>query len=192
MKKFSCTLNRAHAIAQRLKGMLAETGKRATERLAYAHASLRDQGNSIQEEKFNRNRMEGVEALFLWGKINNTLTALRQAIGKANIETGVGDLLAKQDGLNRRLQLLRSITAQRSDDSVEPSQLALIQAPSADRFHSVTVDVLGAEARADVEAEIKAIEREIYQIADHIAEKNLTRITFSIDERIAEEAGLKD
>lgn len=190
--QFSCTLNRAHKLVERVRQMLNDETARA--RTAFLPVTLHGYAGEGQVAALVEQGVVGEAALTRHAVLNDALYRLRAAIGRANVEAGVHDLLAEQDALNRRLQALRSLLDCRPMTAIEPcalaDYLAMGKSEGAMRASMVTVATMPAQALATIRAEAAALEKTLYALSDRIAERNLTRITVSIDAQLAHDIGL--
>ena len=190
--QFSCTLNRAHKLAERVRQMMADEAGKA--RIAFSPVSIQAYTGPHQIRAITEQGVRGEAALARHAALNATLQSLRTAIGRANVEAGIHDLLAEQDSLNRRLQVLRTLLDCRPMMAIDPMEVAyyqpLTKADGTRPVLTVSVASLSAETLASVQDEVGAIEKTLYVLADRIAERNLTKITVSIDAQLAQDIGL--
>lgn len=189
---FSCTLNRAHKLADRVRQMLNEEGEKA--RSMFSAVSLQGYAGDAQVRSLSRQSASGCEALARHRVLNEALRTIREAVGRANVTSGVHERLAEQDALNRRLQLLRQLVNARPATAIEPSALEHYQPYSKNdsvlRSPMVVVATMDAPTLFDIQAEISATEKALYALSDAIAECNLSKVTISIDAQLAGEIGI--
>lgn len=190
--QFSCTLNRAHKLAERVRQMLGDEANKA--RAAFSPVSLQGFAGEHQVEAMIEQGLRGETSVARHAVLNEALRLLRSAIGRANVEAGVHDLLSEQDALNRRLQALRSVVDCRPMTAIDPLAMAnyqpIVRNEGALRASMVTVATMSSETLDRIQAEIADLEKALYALSDRIAERNLTRITISIDSQLAEDIGL--
>lgn len=190
--QFSCTLNRAHKLAERVRQMMTDEASKA--RVSFSPVSLQAYTGPHQVRALNEQSARGEAALARHAQLNAALQALRTAIGRANVEAGIHDLLTEQDGLNRRLQVLRTLVDCRPMMAIDPLDLSNHQVLSKNDgvrpVVTVIVSSMSAEMLAAVQDEIGAIEKGLYALSDRIAERNLTKIAVSIDAQLAQDIGL--
>lgn len=190
--QFSCTLNRAHKLAERVRQMMADEAGKA--RIAFSPVSIQAYTGPHQVRAITEQGVRGEVALARHAVLNATLQSLRTAIGRANVEAGIHDLLAEQDSLNRRLQVLRTLLDCRPMMAIDPMEVAcyqpLTKADGSRPVLTVSVASLSAETLVSVQDEVGTIEKTLYVLADRIAERNLTKITVSIDAQLAQDIGL--
>lgn len=192
LTSFSCTLNRAHKLAERVRQMLNDEISKA--RTAFAPVALQGYAGDGQVASLLDQGELGAAALARHAVLNDALYRLRAAIGRANVEAGVHDLLAEQDALNRRLQALRSLLDCRPKTAVDPDDLPAYQCIGKSdgvlRASMITVSTMPLAALSTVQAEVSALEKALYALSDRIAERNLTKIAVSIDAQLAQDIGL--
>lgn len=189
---FSCTLNRAHKLADRVRQMLNEESEKA--RAMFAVVSLQGYGGEAQVRSLREHAGKGSAALERHRALNEALRLIRDAIGRANVSAGVHERLVEQDALNRRLQLLRQLVNARPATAIEVFSLENYQPYSKNesmlRSPTVTVATMDAPTLFSIQAEIAATEKALYALSDAIAECNLRKVTISIDAQLASEIGV--
>jgi len=125
-------------------------------------------------------------------QLEDLLIALRQAVGRANAETGISDLLAERAVLAGRLARLEARAKARPYVGAPQAEAALADLRaqrSASRFGgaegSVSVPIWTLTEIADANAEALTCRRRLAAIGDALAERNAGR-------RIALPAGAED
>ena len=188
MATFQVTLSRTHKISERLKARATEFFKEAVSLGQIA----REMGNS-GDGQVQRLTEQGQTALVLSGKAErySRVTAeVRAVIGRENETRGINALLARLDAVNRILAHKKEMLEHSKAVGLSLAELLafkpLVSMDS--RFSSgVQVKVLDADARVELEQSVTALQREAFQLADHIAEANAARLTLTLDDDIAAE-----
>jgi hypothetical protein len=114
--------------------------------------------------------------------LEEVLVALRQAVGRANAETGISDLLAERAVLGGRLSRLEARAKSRpyAGEAQAEAALADLRAQrSASRFggsdSTIAVPIWDAEEIESAEMEALACRRRLAEIGDLLAERNAGR-----------------
>lgn len=182
----SVTLSRAHKIAERLKAGAAE------------RFTVAENGMGVQTA-FSSMLPSLVPAMM--ASVQRAQTALgearawqaayaevRKAIGRANHEAGVSELLADQERINRELGWHQTLVA---GYGLSAPHLDVVLAPTSaapagvDRH--LSFNVLSTEQLDALKATVARLRRESFALSDKVAEANATRVTLAIPADIAEQ-----
>lgn len=124
--------------------------------------------------------------------LEDVLVAIRQAVGRANAEAGISDLLAERAALGGRIARLEARAKARPYAGAAQADAALADLRAqraASRFGgaeaSIAVPIWDAEEVAEAEREALACRRRLAAVGDLLAERNAGR-------RIALPAGAED
>lgn len=188
--KMTMTLSRAHKLAERIKtkqaALVAGLNSSGSVRIGGQSAS---QINTLKERKSVV--LNDVKAFVL---LNDSLTALRQAIGKGNTDSGVSNILAEIDGHNREVNVLKQVAPDGFDiSSIQIDELQNYK-PMGDgvRYQepSVTVDILGSDERKQFSAKIEAIRKKVFILTDKMADANAYIIHVEFSDEVTAALGL--
>lgn len=179
------TLSRAHKLSERIKAHTSELLNQAKAGLGERQVPLTGQHSSV-----SRLTADATASVALFKEARRWAEAgasLRHALAVANISGPVSELLARGDALNRVLSATREayigLTAAVARGNVLHPNDALPEASDFQR--SAAMVGLEPEEIAAFGAEVDALQREAYQIADSLAEANAQRITFELPQDIA-------
>lgn len=187
-KNVTVTLNRAHKIASRLAG-LSQDAARAMQTLVQPVAVALPAKNLDQKLSERSDAFDSAYAKFL--RLNAAVRVVREAIGKANGQSGVSDLLAEQASVSNQLKAMEQITPYMERDATEPEDVPTDAKPDAyGRYPSVSVYALSKDKRnqlLSVQEELQAL---AHGLSDRVADANRFTVSFSIDEDLAKAVGL--
>ncbi len=185
MTRIDVSLARTHKIAERLKTRASELFKEAQ-----ANAQVTHVNGTTGDSHVQRLAAQGQKAIELSARGERYLRAaatVRAAIGRENQARGINDLLAQLDAVNRLAAHKKELLEQAKADGIEPSELAVYKPlnGSEARYGGIAVNVLGAQARTELESAVSTLQREAFQLSDRIAEANAARMALELDEDIA-------
>lgn len=194
MAKIQNTLTRLHKIAGRInqKRLHLESSislGTAPQSLDAAVASVRGAELTANTTRILQDDLAKHDALL------TAYQVLRNALAKANVETGVAALLAEQELLGRRITLLTSILSNQDGAVGLDQATAIFAARAADQVQTSTirrhdtleVGLVSAEQHAKLRAELDAAERQLVRLGDTLADRNATQITVELSDDIAAE-----
>ena len=114
-------------------------------------------------------------------------------VGAANLESGVSHLLAEQEGLSRRIALMKSILAKPSNaislDAL-PDYKPFGEQNSFARVTGIQVSTLPTEISNDLAIELTKLQTQAFALSDKMADANASRISLELPDNIAEVLGL--
>lgn len=193
-KSYTLSLSRWHKVAERLAKTYTEMTTDAKNILTQTQVTGyfgEAQVSRLREQ--SRQALSSIKDAFL---LQDSLVKLRQAIGKANAETGVAAELAEYDALCRRHKLLATLISVPAVEMVELDDLPQLpkQIVVKNRYDSncgaVRVCMLDAAASNDLAEEEKQLSSRVYALSDKINDMNRERLTLELPEAIARIAGL--
>ena len=192
-QQYSVTLNRAHKIADRLKGLVATASAQVRE--SFGVSQVVGRAGAPQLERFDERRLAGEAALLRFASLNAALQDLRAAVGRANVEAGVSDVLARQEAMKREIALLREISKAPDANAITPEQLAVYEPlgsgeRSLFRSEGVAVCTLPVERRRALEAQLLARQTELFALDDRLADLNAQKVSFTLAAELGSELGL--
>lgn len=188
------TLSRAHKVAERLKGLLAEQSAIACQNLSDVSITLSSGGS--QYPALVARTAAGLAAVTAYNRFNKVLGELRGFVGKVNAAAGVSDLLTQQETLSRQLGFLKSLLEQSTGDvnAIQPSQLEFYKPLVVDRplrEPSVMVSLLPETHRKELEMAVAEAKKALFIVSDKVADANATKVAITLDEDMAELLGLQ-
>lgn len=187
-KNFTVTLNRAHKIASRLAGLSQDTMRAMQTQVQPVTVTLPSASlvTKLAERK------ESFDALYAkHQRLATAVRVIRTAIGKANGQSGVSDLLAEQNYVSSRLTALSQIVPYMERDALEVSEVpADVKPDMHGRFPSVAVYALSKDQRNALLREQEELQALAHGIADRVADANRFTVNFELDEDLAKAAGL--
>lgn len=191
MAQLQVTLSRAHKIAERLKARISELLSEANALSAPVHVT-----GLTGSEQVQRLQAQGDKALAVLASADHyarALTALRAAIGHENEARGISAMLAELDGVNRLLGARKELLNNVKENGLAPGELATYKPISPNErglLGGVTVQVLQAAHREQLEASQAALQRQSFALSDRIAEANAARFSVELsDDIVAEVTG---
>lgn len=188
----SVTLSRAHKIAERLKERINDIQMEIRVAGCVQSISRFDKPTQGQLDKL---KASGQKVLTLSTQLDgylDALTEVRQAIGVANHVCGINEMLTKQEAIQRKLNAKNAQTGFKGDfNTITVAELEGYT-PSEESYKNTSapalkVQVVNADWLAQLETEIKALQREAIVVSDKIAEANATRIELTLADAIAAE-----
>lgn len=187
------TLSRCHKVAERLRAKVAEAAEAVTTGLGIVR--IDGLAGESQLAALSASRDKADVALKAHHESNQALQAVRAAIGRANVVAGVSDLLAEQEAIGRRIKLLRGVLATHTTTAIQPDELSeyrplnQVKEVFSRGDAGVQVTLLTAAYRAQLEAEIAALQKQLYRVSDAVADANATRVTLDLPDNLVEELG---
>lgn len=190
------TLSRWHKVAERLASKANEAAAAAT--AAFCGQRVNGYAGEAQKSALSERAQEGVKALAEQEIALSALSAIRAALGRANAERGVSDLLARQESANRRLKLVREILAGQRPDMVFPDALETYKpfGETQQRYAyreepqgAIAVRVLSRDLESKLRLEADALQASLHRLADEANDANAGKIRVSIPLEAARMAG---
>ena len=194
MKTHTLSLSRWHKVAERLSRSYTESTRMA--RNTFTNTQINGFLGDAQVARLQDQANQQMIALHQAFKLQDALADIRQAVGEANVRTGVSKELATYDALSRRHKYLESILTAQSSDMVVFDEISRLpkQLVSEDRYDrskaTVRICMLDGEMAKSLRAEADELQIRIYALADRISVLNRERLTLELPEDIAWVAGL--
>lgn len=188
------TLSRWHKVVERLTAELNQHFTTATQELSIA--DVREYLGESQVEQLHQQTERGLEALERASTIQSSITQIRTAVGAANQTHGITALVAEQDALQRRLQVMKTILAkQKGVGAVRPEELSQVRPPSPkpdfySRSGTIPVRVMNTAQQRQVAEESAALAVRIYALSDVLADRNRALLRIAVPKDMAALAAL--
>lgn len=191
------TLSRWHKVQGRLQDAIREYALRAHQ--IYNRTSW----NSLMREAYTEQQatqlaQDAKLALSLARQLITDVGVIRAAVGAANHDQGITARLARQNALSRELEVLEQLK-DAPQGAVSPQVFLGIdfdKAGSTERAGrmaiSYAVDLMPAEDRSQLQAEIVSIRRAIAKLADTDADANRCKVLVPLSNVAVEVAALED
>ena len=191
MKNFNVTLTRAHKIVERIRSKLSELEKE----IGFVLPTIQITGyageHQMAETKVLVNN--ALASQVKHKELLDIMTEIRTKVGAANVESGVSHLLAEQEGLSRRIALMKSILAKPSNaislDAL-PDYKPFGEQNSFARVTGIQVSTLPTEISNDLATELTKLQTQAFALSDKMADANASRISLELPDNIAEVLGL--
>lgn len=195
-KTLTHTLTRWHKIAERVKTASTELQVGMIQALNAGHNvdadTLRVRKDSLGATV---DKAMG-EQLVAWLALQAALFTIRQALAKANVESGVSSLLAELEQAKQELALYEAMLETQANtlslsefDALTPR----LPSPSGTGQHllsRVSVTFISAEDQTEMSQRRAAARQRLNQLADQLAEANASKMTLSLDEAVLSHLGL--
>lgn len=127
-------------------------------------------------------------------QLNAALFEIRAAVGRANAQAGVGDLLAEVERIDGKLSIISTVASAQVAKSIDElkARVEKVKAATADqnarmslygdRYNTVETSVVVQSAIDDFKAEVKNLKRAKQDLQDKLLNVNVsTNITLSAD-----------
>ena len=188
------TLSRAHKVVERLKALMSEQS-------AIAHQCLTDVSlssnmvNAGQVNSLNARTAKGLAAIADYERFNAAWGMIRNAVGKANVTSGVSELLTQQETLSRQKGFLSNLSSNNDMNALQITQVAdftPVAATNSGRYNSdsISINMLSDDQRTGIANKLAEITKTIYVISDKVADANANKISFVLDDDLAGLLGL--
>lgn len=191
-KKYTITLNRAHKIAERLGTKQGELRSLIIESSALVSMS----GYSDQQiDRLTLISAQVIEKIAEQAKIANAQAVIRGAIGRANADHGVNEILAQIDANKKIIQTLSGFCSIQgeSGNAVKLSEVKdykqLTQSESLLRGSSLTISIFDDVEIQSIRMQKESLEKTNFSLNDKLADLNGKLVSFEMDEAIAELMG---
>ena len=194
-KTLKLSLSRWHKVAERLAREYTETVYGAKQALTQTRVSA-CLGES--QEKALRDESEEWQKRLAWVfQVQDTLAAVRCALGNANVQNGVAGKLAEFDKLNRRQKVLTELIEGQGADMIAIDELKSIPqdyVADGDRYDSkrpqLRVRMLDRAAVAQLKQQLEGVRSRAYALSDEIADLNRATLSIAIPDDVASLAGI--
>lgn len=174
------SISRLHKLAERLKQKISELNQDA--KSALAATSVRGTITSLHVNHELDSVKAGISALEEAEALARELAVLRSTIAAHNERLGVNEKLAKQDALNRQLTILKDII---SGAALQRQLLSSLEVGASTGDYGHTYFRLTDEALTALKSDVSRIQREIFGLADAVAEANATLVEVTIPENVS-------
>lgn len=134
----------------------------------------------------SKGALEFTQAIQRKEALNKALFQIRTVVGRANVESGISDLLAQIQLLDAQIAIKNTVasTAVRKEVSeINARIVKMKQAPSSDRsmlygerFSNVDTTVVSEQDIAAAKAEVKMLKRERQGLADKLLQLNVNTL----------------
>lgn len=191
---FTVTLSRAHKIADR---MGSRTGELRVEAEKLGEVVTLSGYTDAQVSRLKDNGQRAVAALAELTQVAIAQAAVRGAIGRANANVGVNEVLATIEANKKILAGIDAVL--KSQD--ESARGGLVRLTEISTFKSLTTgETFGRHLQVSVfedgqinalAAQKKQIERDNFALSDKLADLNSATVQLSLDSNIADLVGLK-
>lgn len=127
-------------------------------------------------------------------QLNTALFEIRAAVGRANAQAGVGDLLAEVERIDGKLSIISTVASAQVAKSIDElkARVEKVKAATADqnarmslygdRYNTVETSVVVQSVIDDFKAEVKNLKRAKQDLQDKLLNVNVsTNITLSAD-----------
>ncbi len=183
MTTLTVSLTRAHKIVERLKTHSTQLLADATNAASATAIIGRATG------QLERLQAKGKTALDLTKQAERFLraaSAVRAIIGRHNEDRGISAKLAELDAVNKLVAHTRSMVGAAQMGSLELSELAdYTTLGKENAYSSLVVNTVEPEDRKQMSATLAALQREVVQLSDAIAEANAARLSFELEDDLA-------
>lgn len=187
-KNFTLTLNRAHKIASRLAGMSQDTLRAMQTQALPVTVSL---PAANLEAKLAERKAAFFALKTKHQRLCVAVRRVREAIGKANGQSGVSDLLAEQAFVSTQLTAASQIVAYLERDAIEANEVpADAKADAYGRYPTADVYALSKDERNALLLERDELQAAAHGVADRVADANRFTVSFELDEDLAKAVGL--
>lgn len=197
-QKHNLTLTRWHKVAERINAEIKRLEgelRQIQERCAF------DVQNKIAvREKVEDARTKMLCHLAFIQKLLGSVALIRTELAKANAKLGVSEHLAKMETANRELVILCNFVQNEESRRTSLDEFMQMESPKADdttmsalRLRTSSATPVIALAANELDALSQAIaskRRQLHALTDQIADLNRSLISITLDEKVAEVAGL--
>jgi hypothetical protein len=196
-KRYSLSLSRWHAVAERIS-TLADT--RARDALtALAGTTVNVVLETSQLEALRTRGAASLDKLRLARAGFAAVGSIRSHLARANADQGVSSLLAEQASLRRELRLVRELgsidLALRTPLEAVNARLSVPQQGMDVRMaglgRGVAIALVSADVVSDANAEAQRMETMLASLSDKINDINRHAIAIELPRELAQEAGLE-
>lgn len=183
MSTITVSLTRAHKISERLKTYSTQLLADATTAAGVTAITGRATG------QLERLRAKGKTALELTKQAERYLraaSAVRTIISRENEVRSISAKLAELDAVNKLVGHLKGMVEAAQAGSLELAELAdytVIGKENA--YSSLVVNTVEPDERKLMSATLAALQREVVQLSDAIAEANAARLSFELEDDLA-------
>lgn len=186
MAKVQVTLSRAHKIAERIKQKLNELTLQVS--TAAQPQSVAGTAGAPMVQRLLLQGQEAMVQLEQCDKLSRELANVRAQIGRQNEQRGISAKLAKVEDLNRRLALRRKLLSAKGP-ALSPRDLESYAplVPESRFGNTVQVAVLSGLDFENLSEQLSALQRDVFQLTDEIAEANAARFELEIDDALLTE-----
>lgn len=199
------SLSRLHKIAERASEACSERVQEIS-RLAYQRASSVEDFDAAKAKALkDAERIERLSAER--AALASVVSAVRSALGKANAQHGVSDLLCAIETERREIAALTPLAGVSVDDVAAVEKVvarrreaaaSILSSGSAnaaaearrERYENVVFSVVSDAARESAVESIRLAKLRVAALSDKLADANATRISVDVDARAAALLGL--
>lgn len=185
--KLSVSLSRAHKVAERIKLSAADHARNAG--ALVANASFTSKPGPAQVARLAGQAAEAKALLKKSDTFYAALASLRAAIASENERRGVSALLSQVDAVQRAVAARKAMLESFSRQAIPLSEVENYQ-PLSTTMHygqSLVVQVADAETEAELNRELKELQRKALALSDKISTANAAFFEIELPDEVADE-----